>query len=70
MIPKKFIVASAELVSTLVVIYLFTGYPDEEGEYLGYWSLQRYDYMIAKRQEALDVARQQWADFLLVCYCV
>lgn len=44
-----------------------TGYGDEAGEDLGFWSETRYDNMIALRQEALDVARKSWSDYILVC---
>jgi len=42
------------------------GYVDEAGEHLGHWSEMRYDNVIRLRQEALDLARHRWSDYLLV----
>ncbi|XP_067940750.1 glycosyltransferase 25 family member-like isoform X2 [Watersipora subatra] len=41
-------------------------YGDESGHDLGYWSEDRYDHMIAMRQEGLDMARRSWSDYLLM----
>ncbi|KAF6022292.1 CERCAM [Bugula neritina] len=41
-------------------------YVDEAGEHLGHWSEMRYDHVIRLRQEALDLARHRWSDYLLM----
>lgn len=42
-----------------------SGFPDENGP--AHWSLSRFNHVISLREKALNTARKNWADFILVC---
>ena len=46
------------------ICYDFAAYRDEKGPWD--WSKQRFENVISLRQQALQTARERWADYLLV----